>query len=202
MILDKLLNLFRKKPSPEEFWAWFAANQQGLSDAASDFIKKQLAPRFNRAFPDLDITISHEHPIVVEISADGIRSRIPEVMKAVRSAPKRDWFKVVAFRQPTDIDQVTIELRGKIVSLAEMRILPERVGPDTLEIDVFVPVPQNTPKDVLSHLGFLALDHAIGEYPMMMHVTGAGFHPIDQAPAEAISIKEFAASLPPTRLPE
>jgi hypothetical protein len=60
-----------------------------------------------------------------------------------------------------------------------------------LDVTLFLPIPAGAPKDVLGELGFIALDHKLGEIVVMTRLGHIEFENILAAPSNARLLSEL-----------
>lgn len=182
---------------PADFWQWVSANVDLIRAGDAAFVEREILPRFNKSFKELSLGVLLGDPTEFEIGAGGISEYIPKVIEAVQSAPAIPGIKVVAFRQPHQ-PQGGIRMGDTEVDLSATRVAVGGEHEGRVDIDLYVAVPPDTSMPIVMQLGFLALDHSLGEYRVMTQIGGIDFHTIDQAPHDAVTIQAFAASLPPS----
>ena len=61
------------------------------------------------------------------------------------------------------------------------------------KVDLVVYIPGYTTDDEMGQLGFIIMDHTVGEYDMETKVDGVEFGPVAKAPATARPLKELPA---------
>lgn len=157
------------KPKPADFWNWFIANADRLRTGDIQRNYMELLGRFEKLKLDIIIEIGAGHdgePWQLVVSADGISDRIPKVESFVGGAPQIPGWVVVAFRQPA-AEGFRIDADGKEVSpetsLYEVTGRPQGL----VSVKLFLPLPANAPKEAYDHVGFLLLDHILGELAVM-----------------------------------
>lgn len=190
----KLPNLFQKKLTPEGFWTWFAANAEALKTGDLERNMVQIGEKLAQVdadfCPGLAPLPTH---FQLEISAGGIKSVAPRVLEMVRAAPSIPGWKIVAFRQP--MDPPCIRMGNQEIDLAHTKFVVTGRDQNLLNIRLFVPVPVDCPKDILGELGFLGLDHTLGEEMVMTRLGEIEFDNIVSAPPTAQLISELVGLL-------
>ncbi len=186
----------RTAPMPA-FWSWFTAHQASFRDpghldpAEYDALTAQV----RTIEPDLIAELG-QTPIggsLLVISADGLQSAFPAVKATVAAAPRIPDWQVVAFRQPDAAPDWQLQLSGLTVSCADVRVQWRGTAAHA-DVDVWMPLPPETPTDTLGQFGFLALDQAIGEYATETQIGELRWHPTP-APVGAKTLQELRAFL-------
>jgi len=190
-----LKNLFTKKnDTPEAFWTWFRENLKRLRAQPPEVMIGEVNKQFQRAYPGLIMEFGLEEPLLVVISGDGLKENIPKVKRAVAEAPIYSEYRVVAFRQPSK-EAPTVRIGEVEADLSLTRCRPTTRSGSHVDIELFVPVPNIFPEDVVGQLGFIALDHILGEEAVMTRIGDISFYSIEQAPEDAVLLTEFLATL-------
>lgn len=157
--------IFRRKTREERFWQWF-----GTKKDVFYFIEKHnvnsllhhLTRRLHRIHKELTYELgpaSHGKRILV-ISSDGNKQLFPLVENLINQAPEFEKWRILAFRQPKDIDSV--ELKGKRIRYDEVKFAYKPL-PDKLALTLFVNQYHQNPR--LSRIIVpLLLQNLIGEY--------------------------------------
>ena len=192
-----------KKPlSPGEFWQWVEANLDGLQNLENQKLYRQACDLCERAFGEVIFEFQAGEPPTVTLSADGIRERIDAVRRACATVPQTNAFRVVAFRQPADGD-FSIQLPDQSLSAHSVRVSLHGTYEDqTLALTLYLPLPADAGKDDFSLLGFLILDHVLGEYVVLTRVGTIEFKHATLAPDKTMTLIElkehFLADAPTT----
>jgi hypothetical protein len=173
------------------FWAWFAGRAAVLRTMPLDAARQEIGERLAVAAPRLQAELADDEIRTLVITADGARGAFPTVERIVARAPSVPGWRVVAFRQPSPIAGETIEIDEVAVPLDDIRFVATPAGP-VLELAMYVPgyAPGN---DTVGLIGFIALDHALGEYAVETRIGGIEWHPATAAPATARPLAELAA---------
>lgn len=202
----KLLSVFKRDEDPaakiERFWAWFKSpeGQRALSKIAeSGESQSALKRSLSKVHTDMvwGIAISADGTNrTLEISAGGLKSLIPTVRSLVDAAPAIEGWQVVAFKQPSPNFSVAISgIDGEITS-ATVLVSPRLAADGKFDLEVFVPVPAGCPREKIGELGFIFLDHTLGEYAVMTRIGELSFELTLCAPPTVIPLAAFAAQLP------
>lgn len=151
----------------KEFWDWFAVNSDDYYDNL-DNDQERLFDLLGKRLVKIDPELSFEFGRVQEdgkrefvISAGGIRSSFPSVMKLVEKAPKFSKWKIVALkpRQETGVVQI-----GNTKLGIEDLFFGYELNNKRVDIDIYA---KNYSKDdnFLSAV-YIVLDTLLGEYDM------------------------------------
>ena len=179
----------------QDFWKWFASNQDVLFDFQTDQerIFDRLEHELHTVNPDLTFEFG---PIEngkreFTISADGIRSAFPAVEALCAAAPPLAKWKILKFRQrheATDLSYGGVYAKADQVSVA--------LVPKAEKIDVTVYLPGYSPekRKQFGALAFLFLDHALGEYDVETHVGEVDVLPASESPHNACSLAALPAA--------
>ena len=175
------------------FWAWFQKNAAELKADADlrktmERISTELAKVDKGVFAEIggDATTR-----MLVISVDGKKELFPTVQAIHKAAPKVDGWNIVAFRQRDKPGQMAkFQLGDKTLDPSQIKVVAKANG-DKLDLDVYMP--NFTTKDEMGQIGFIVLDHTVGEYDMETRIGGIEFLPLDKAPAGAKPIAELAA---------
>ncbi len=125
-----------------------------------------------------------------EVSAGGIKANIPAVEALVAAAPDIPGWEIVAFKQPSE--DFAVSYSGGTVEGRAVRITSTPTRDGKFDLDVYVPVSADTPQKAVGELGFILLDHMLGEYAVMQYLGRLNFIGTPAAPPESTPILEFA----------
>jgi len=173
------------------FWAWFsehAAELRGTTDLRA--VMERISTELERSYPGVfaEIGVDGDQHVLV-ISADGDKKRFAGVQEVYAARPALAGWKIVAFRQRDP--SFSIEMEGKSVDPKIAKFIG-RPGVGTLDIQVYLPAYQRDDV-VMRKLGFIVLDHVLGEYDMETKIGGIEFAALDAAPASAKPLTELPA---------
>jgi hypothetical protein len=177
------------------FWEWFEQHAVALQ-ADDDLVNvmetisaalAKVNPRVIAEIASTDV----ERTLV--LSANGDPELFPVVHEIYAARPTVAGWRIVAFRPRSGLDAIT--MHGKRMEPAKMKFVGTRDG-DKLEIVVFVP--DFTTTEDLGPVGFLVLDHVVGEYDMETRIGGVEFAALKKAPAKARPLTELPALLDKT----
>jgi hypothetical protein len=153
----------------ENFWSWFTANEPRLfyfeSGPVSDDMERlfdEVAHELQKVDPDLSFEFGPrgtKREFV--ISASGIKSAFPAVVRLAKAAPPLERWQIIAFRPRR------MPIHG--VQIGEVRIDPDQVQFSLLDngknAGIYLFIPGFTEGDVArQQIGYLFLDEALGEY--------------------------------------
>ncbi len=160
----------------KEFWQWFQQHDSALFvvRTGSEPIVAELVARLHAVHPDLvfefgPVTAGRRQFI---ISADGLRTAFPAVIALGDAAPEMERWHVVTFRPrrpPT-----RLELGGIVVNPEDVRVRLQMAG-DRIRLTVAIPGFSSTKDHRFEQIGYLLLDHALGEYTMETRIGGITF---------------------------
>ena len=156
----------------EEFWKWFRVNSVKLATLEPEAAISEISRNLVKVDPGLVIGIYMQPngPWTLEISPDGIREKITLVQRVVAGATACDGWVVVPFRQPANLEGVKITVGGNEVEVEQVRwVAHERQG-DVVNLTLYVDVPANAPADADARVGFMFLDHLLGELVVMTRI--------------------------------
>lgn len=174
-----------------QFWAWFGKHAAELH-AEKDLrhVMETISDQLDKTHPSVVAEIGSagaERTLV--LSADGDRRLFPVVQELHAARPTVAGWKIVAFR-PRGGGLQVIKMNGAKLDPRKLKFVGSRDG-DRLSIVVFVP--GFTTLERLGPLGFLALDHLVGEYDMETKIGGIEFAALKQAPPKARPLSELPA---------
>jgi hypothetical protein len=208
-----------KKPAeprwtPAEFWQWFQSDAAQLGLLS---LGREQTEESQQAAEAVKIAVQRVHPGLVwglvpvgddlspgrfEVSAGGIRELIPEVEALVAAAPKMPLWVVVGFRQPSTDFCLRLSPDDEGISGTNVTCLTTPQPSGLIDLDVYLPLPPDTQPESLSQIGFIVLDHTLGEYVVMTRIGEIEFHSSIIAPPNAVPIQELAAKLVANPVPE
>lgn len=191
-----------KKWQPAEFWTWFASpeGQSVVRSAAQDpKAQEDLGNALKRVHPDLvwgmDVPGADGSPGTFEVSAGGLRELIPIVKMLVEAAPKIGGWAVVAFRQPSPSFKVQFGPDADEFDSRSILVAPKGHSNGKYDLDVYVPTPAGCPPSTTAEIGFIFLDHILGELTVMDRLAELHFYSTLLAPPNTMSLATFAAGL-------
>lgn len=188
----------------EKFWAAIAANRgqidaavkKGLGSIERDAVLAVLVDVFDKSAPGIDFEfgVDREGTFELIISAGGIRAKVAEVQSIVAAAPKFDNWRIIAFKPRQDLS-LQLHVGAHVCEISRSRVSWKELG-GKFHVVVFLDVPIGTPKDVLTQVGFLVLDVALGEFDVMTHLGAIEGKPLKTASTvlSLPAIGEFVAA--------
>jgi hypothetical protein len=187
-LLDKLL---RRPSTARDFWSWFAAEAPRLRDLRNPAVLDDIGARLAKVDPELAFQLGQvDERCQLEISAEGVRAKIPAVEAFVAAAPPIDGWRVVAFRQPSP--GVRVRMGDRQYSADSIHFVLHPGSPAELELYLagYDAAPQQ-----LRGLAFLLLDAAVGELAVMTRIGVIDFHDDSRRPTHARPLRDLAAEL-------
>lgn len=179
-------------PRVTAFWTWFSANAAAL---AADTDMQAVMLTISSEIEKIDPGIAAELGVddggrMLVITPNGNQKLFPLVEQLRAAAPSVPGWKIVAFR-PRAKPGFGIKLGDKQLTAADLSFVAERAGAK-LDITVFVP---GEPTDQMKQIGFLLLDHTIGEHDTETKIGGIEFAAKSAAPPSAKPLTELAAAV-------
>lgn len=174
------------------FWRWFAANAAALrADTDLQQAMERIGAELERVDPGVIAEIAKDgDKRTLILSADGDKDLFPVVQAVYARRPTVEGWEIVAFRPRSDLSN-SIEMEGsKVKKMSDVKFIAERAG-DKLDVRLFIPAYTET--EQMQLIGFLLLDHAVGEYDMETKIGGVEFDSIAHAPRSAKSLTELPA---------
>lgn len=175
------------------FWSWF---QKNAAELHADPDLRKVMERISTELAKIDKGVFAEiggdaKTRLLVISVDGKKELFPKVQAIHAAAPKVDGWKIVPFRQRSAPGEMAkFQLGGKTLDPTQIKLVAKANG-DKLDIDVYMP--GFTTHDEMAQIGFIVLDHTVGEYDMETRIGGIEFLPLEKAPAGAKPIAELPA---------
>ncbi len=173
------------------FWTWFSAHADELH-ANTDLQKtmESISAELEKAYPGVFAEIGKDKDqLLLVISADGNKKLFPQVQEVYAARPTVPGWKIVAFRQRDPF--FAIEMAGKKIEPKTVKFVGTPAE-GKLDIDVYLPGYKKDDQD-MGKLGFIILDHVIGEYDMETKIGGIEFAALEAAPATAKPLTELPA---------
>ncbi|MGN7484387.1 hypothetical protein ACTHPB_22980 [Priestia megaterium] len=180
-----LKNLFKKKITEQEFWSWFEKNSEDyfqLDENNYDLLFNKLGLQLSKYHKDLTFEFSMEMNQGKRefiISAEGMVSAFPTVIKLVEEAPSLEKFNVVAFRQRQDSEQ-EIYFEDIVLNTEDIFFTyREDKQMDCLDIVIYIKG-YSEENDQFIAAAFIMLDSLIGEYDVGVKLGEINFEPYQQ----------------------
>ncbi|MDC0705461.1 MULTISPECIES: hypothetical protein [Priestia] len=180
-----LKNLFKKKITEKEFWSWFEKNSEDyfqLDEKNYDLLFNKLGLQLSKYHKDLTFEFSlemNQGKREFIISAEGIVSAFPAVIKLVEEAPDLEKFNVVAFRQRQNSEQ-EIYFEDIVLNTEDIFFTyREDKQMDCLDIVIYIKG-YSEENDQFIAAAFIMLDSLIGEYDVGVKLGEINFEPYQQ----------------------
>ena len=171
-------------PFPEQspefcFWQWFEENEARMFDfdGNNEQDVKDLLRELHRVNSSLTFEIGSERDGKREfiISADGVRTAFPSVIKLADAAPALQRWHIIKFR-PRRTDRCFIGIGDLHFSSDDVLVALEPEGM-RIGVTLFIGDADHFDEQIVGHIGFLLLDHTLGEYDVEAFVGTVSFHP-------------------------
>ncbi|MED4255812.1 hypothetical protein P4689_24765 [Priestia megaterium] len=187
-----LKNLFKKKITGKEFWSWFEKNSEDyfqLDENNYDLLFNKLGLQLSKYHKDLTFEFSveiNQGKREFIISAEGMVSAFPAVIKLVEEAPRLEKFNIVAFRQRQNSEQ-EIYFEDIVLNTKDI-FFTYREDKQMNCLDIVIYIKGYTEEnDQFIGAAFIMLDSLIGEYDVGVKLGEINFEPY-QGEKEAQSI--------------
>lgn len=182
------------KDPDQRFWSWFMENKDRVRVMFTDQDKgmrayKELTTEIQRVHEALmpELTQDDNGDGVLVISADGRREAVDVVIRLADAAPVLDGWRIERFRKPAP-EGMRIVYEGLDIDPASVRVAYKVVDAERLvHIGLFIPGYEEK-DERFKGVGFLYLDHSIGEYNIVMHIGHIAFMAPEEAPPNAALI--------------
>ncbi len=176
----------------QDFWAWFQANRDFLTQYAANTaaVTGAVGNRLQNVDRGLTFEMGRAPDGVYEfiVSADGIRDVFPEVRRLVKAAPEIENWRIIAFRpRRPDALELNLEYAGIEVSGGDLWYSLAAEG-GQLALTLFVKSLTRSNHDVMADAGFIMLDQVLGEYDTATKLRFIDFAPLPPDP-EAAGLK-------------
>jgi hypothetical protein len=179
----------------EDFWGWWAsagrtAAEAGIGGAGFKRFTPEMTMHVNAIHPDLGWELAPggqaEHALIV--TAAGVPERRRMAERWYQHAPAVDevWeYHPARQARPASLEAI-LEFDGQKLRLAELRFdLHVDNDRDLIDTVVFHPAFATMPSEAHAHVGFLALDWALGEDGVTRWI--GGFDTSDTRPAISVA---------------
>ncbi|MCM3020206.1 hypothetical protein M3582_19175 [Priestia megaterium] len=180
-----LKNLFKKKITEKEFWSWFEKNSEDyfqLDEKNYDLLFNKLGLQLSKYHKDLTFEFSiemNQGKREFIISAEGMVSAFPAVIKLVEEAPSLEKFNVVAFRQRQNSEQ-EIYFEDIVLNTEDIFFTyREDKQMDCLDIIIYIKG-YSKENDQFIAATFIMLDSLIGEYDVGVKLGEINFEPYQE----------------------
>ncbi len=164
--------------TPEEkFWYWFQANEEMIYyfEKDQENALEKIHQAIKKVHPDLVFEISGVHDAGKRefvISAGGLSEVISAVESLHAKAPQLDRWIFIKYRQRRiDNPAKGIKFEGRLVSGEGVKYsLIKDEDPQRIGVLLFFPNYSENDSQLFANVGFLLLDHMLGEYNVMTRV--------------------------------
>lgn len=164
--------------TPEEkFWNWFKTNEEMMYHFEKDqeSVLDKIHRSIKKVHPDLVFEISGIHDDGKRefvISAGGLTEVIPAVESLHITAPQSDKWIFIKYRQRNLDDPIEgITFEGREVCGEGIKfIMIKDEDPKKIGILLFFPDYLENERELFAQVGFLLLDHMLGEYDVMTRI--------------------------------
>ena len=175
------------------FWRWFQAHDKELFavKTAREPVCDRLKAELNKIHPDLVFEFGPVEQGRREfvISAGGIREAFPAVIQLAKAAPPLPRWRIVQFRPRTS--PMRVEMDGVAVDPDQVEALVKRQGKG-LALIISIVGYKRTASQTYEQIGYLLLDHALGEYTMETRIGAIEFVATPNRPTgKWISLREL-----------
>jgi len=188
-----LFDRLKKEPTgpKERFWDWFMQNKERVAVMLDDRGRgmkayEELTKEIKRVHEDLmpELTRDSDGTNVLVLSADGRKEAVGSVIALADAAPEIPGWRIERFRKPGP-EGMRIEYQGLDIDPSGIRIAYQLDKEKALvHIAILIPGYEEADKRFIG-VGFLYLDHTIGEYNTIMHIGHLEFRSCDSVPASA-----------------
>jgi hypothetical protein len=185
--------------TPDEFWAWLVAHDDGLRWPPNPNFVEAIGDRLHAIHPSLAFELAKAEPPLLSISAAGDRSLFELVHRIVSCAPASLAVHVVAFRQRGPVAGVALKLpNGGTLSSNDIWFRVERSDDSEADLGLHVFV-RDFPAEnqgAWQEATYLLLDNALGEEDVVTKIAWIEWAPLPHEPARR-GLRPLA-DLPPT----
>jgi len=181
-----------KEPSRAAgFWKWFSEHAADLhKNTDMRAVMESISAELEKAYPGVFAEIGKTgDEMLLVISADGIQKLFPQVQEVYAARPTVPGWKIVAFRQREA--GFAVEMNGTKLEPKTVKFVGTPAGAK-LDVEIFLPG-YKADDEELKKIGYLLLDHTIGEYDMETKIGGIDFAALSAAPATAKPLSELPA---------
>lgn len=178
------------------FWTWFQHDAEALR-ANKDLqqVMEQISAEIAKVAPGVFAEIgANGDDRTLVLSVNGKQDLFPAVQALYAARPTVSHWTIVAFRQRAKPGEPALQIQLGDVTIDPIAVkFVARRHADKLDLDVFLPGAMSD--DQRGEIGFVLLDHAVGEYDMETRIAGITFGPITKAPATAKPLTELPAQV-------
>jgi hypothetical protein len=174
------------KSKEEKFWQWFSQYQNRYFHFENE--QNNLFGELKKQLDKIDTNLTFEFSGAIKdntrefiISADGIKSSFPSVIKLVEKAPKFEQWKIIAFRQPYDCGAIRfpdVELKREDVFF--------RYAKDNGKVGIELHIRNFTQIEKSKEIIFIMLDALLGEYDTEMSISWVDLKELNETEKEQL----------------
>lgn len=188
--------MFFKKDKKKEFWKWFVKNKSKFevfitTKSRTDFsLYHELSRKIKKVNEEIipELTMEEEKYVLI-ISCGGISAGIKSVQELAASAPEINNWIVKKFRQPTD--KITLNYEGLELEMSDLQVDYD-LDMDREKVNIVYKIKGYEESDKrYTSLGFLYLDHILGEFNVMTRVGYIDFEPLRDLEPKLIGLVEL-----------
>lgn len=182
IIIIMLFNFFGKenKGTEQDFWNWFTANQNEIYNikTGEESVTKDLLKQLNKLDDNLVWSMSatstnNKRDFI--ISAGGIKSTFPEVIKLVNSAPKElTRWNIIAFSPKRETD--SLSYGDRTLDIKDIYFSSEKYN-EKYDVNIYIRNYQGLADD---NIIYLFLDSILGEYDTEMKLARIKIQDLDE----------------------
>lgn len=178
----------------KQFWDWFEKNQQRLvefidSEGKDYEVFHEMSKEIKKVNPLLfsELSLDREtNKYQLIVTPDGIRDGLKPTIKLTDEAPEFENWEIIRFR-PVNED-FNLEIEGMHYNSDDFRVL-RSFDMENEMVDIAVCIKGFVENDnMFVTIGFLALDHLIGEFNILTRVGQIDFFGLDFITPEHDSI--------------
>jgi hypothetical protein len=183
-----------------EFWQWFTEYQVAFFQAVREQHSQEdffpaLSPALDRIKEGFyfQAGMADEHTAELEISAEGALENIVFVEELIRAAPALAGWKFTALKQPTDIENIVIQMGGYEFGADTLRFYPTQdpAYPDEIVLTVTHPDLTEENRSTIGNGVFIFLDNCLGELVLATTVDYVQIESNQDAPQALIPIERL-----------
>ena len=179
-----------------KFWTWFAQNAETLrADKDLQHVMESVSGELAKVAPGVFAEIGADgNARTLVLSVNGKQALFATVEQLVALRPSVPQWTIVGFRQRAKPGSPALQIKLGDVTIdpGAVRFVSTRNGAK-LDLEVFLPGAMTDQQR--GEIGFVMLDHTVGEYDMETKIGGIEFAPIEKAPATATPLRELPAQV-------
>ncbi|WP_156285870.1 hypothetical protein [Oceanivirga salmonicida] len=169
----------------ENFWKWFSENEKEYYEnienkEMQEKLLNELSKRLKAINKGLTFEFGYLKNDKIEfvISADGIKEVFPFVIELVDNVSELKYFKVFAFRQKGETEDIEIEYAGLKLSYDDI-YFRYAIDEDGLGLELNI---RNFEKDnnAIYNAVYILLDNLLGEYDAITYISWVDWVKLDE----------------------